>query len=111
MDLASFEMVQNFRSQLLDLLESGKVNLCFANEDEARELMSGEPNVDAEYALEFLTKYCRWAVVMLGPKGCIARNGKDIVRVPVIEGAWSLIQLVLGICSQVVFYDKGLLIS
>ena len=33
MDLARFEVVLNFRSQLLDLLESGKVDLCFANED------------------------------------------------------------------------------
>jgi sugar/nucleoside kinase (ribokinase family) len=87
MDLASFEMVRNFRSRLLDLLESGKVNLCFANEDEARELMIDEPNADAESALEFLAKYCRWAVVMLGLKGCMARNGKEIVRVPAIEGA------------------------
>lgn len=87
MDLASFEVVRNFRSQLLGLLESGQVDLCFANEDEARELMRGEPNADAESALEFLANYCRWAVVMLGPKGCIARHGKEIARVPAIEGA------------------------
>lgn len=87
MDLASFEVVRNFRSQLLGLLESGQVDLCFANEDEAKELMRGEPNADAESALEFLANYCRWAVVMLGPKGCIARHGKEIARVSAIEGA------------------------
>jgi len=44
LDLASFEVVRNCRAQLLDLLESGVVDLLFANEDEAEELMgsSGE---------------------------------------------------------------------
>uniref|UniRef100_A0A0D6R0N9 Carbohydrate kinase PfkB domain-containing protein n=1 Tax=Araucaria cunninghamii TaxID=56994 RepID=A0A0D6R0N9_ARACU len=87
MDLASFEVVRNFRSQLLDLLKSGQIDLCFANEDEARELMREEPDRDAESALAFLASYCSWAVVMLGPKGCIARHGKEIARVPAIKGA------------------------
>lgn len=32
-------MVRNFRSPLLQLLESGGIDLCFANEDEATELL------------------------------------------------------------------------
>ena len=39
LDLASFEVVRNCRSQLLEILESGVVDLLFANEDEAEELM------------------------------------------------------------------------
>ncbi|KAK4599814.1 hypothetical protein RGQ29_009742 [Quercus rubra] len=39
MDLASFEMVRNFKKPLLELLESGDIDLCFANEDEATELL------------------------------------------------------------------------
>ncbi|KAJ6336176.1 hypothetical protein OIU78_012726 [Salix suchowensis] len=87
MDLASFEMVRNFKSQLLQLLESGDIDLCFANEDEAMELLRGEQTTDPEAAAEFLAKHCNWAVVTLGANGCIARHGKEIVRVPAIGEA------------------------
>jgi sugar/nucleoside kinase (ribokinase family) len=40
LDLASFEVVRNCRAQLLEILESGVVDLLFANEDEAEELMN-----------------------------------------------------------------------
>ncbi|XP_019152774.1 PREDICTED: uncharacterized protein LOC109149453 [Ipomoea nil] len=86
LDLASFEMVRKFRQPLVQLLESGKIDLCFANEDEAKELLSGEGDTetDPEVALEFMAKYCKWAVVTLGQKGCIAKHGKEVVRVPAI---------------------------
>ncbi|KAJ4962793.1 hypothetical protein NE237_022732 [Protea cynaroides] len=86
LDLASFEMVRNFKSPLLELLESGDIDLCFANEDEAKELLRGEQNADPEAAVGFLAKHCQWAVVTLGPNGCIAKHGKEIVRVPAIGG-------------------------
>ncbi|KAL0017134.1 hypothetical protein SO802_004203 [Lithocarpus litseifolius] len=84
MDLASFEMVRKFKKPLLELLESGDIDLCFANEDEATELLRGEQNANPEVALEFLAKHCQWAVVTLGPNGCIAKHGKEIVQVPAI---------------------------
>nr|GMC54203.1 adenosine kinase [Ipomoea batatas] len=84
LDLASFEMVRKFRQPLVQLLESGKIDLCFANEDEAKELLSGEGDTDPEAALEFMAKYCKWAVVTLGQKGCIAKHGKEVVCVPAI---------------------------
>ncbi|KAK8691997.1 hypothetical protein V6N13_075482 [Hibiscus sabdariffa] len=87
LDLASFEMVRNFREPLLRLLESGDIDLCFANEDEATELLRGEENADPEAALGYLSKYCRWAVVTLGANGCIAKHGQEIVRVPAIGEA------------------------
>lgn len=87
LDLASFEMVRNFKSQLLNLLESGDIDLCFANEDEATELLRGEESTNSEAALEFLAKHCKWAVVTLGSKGCIAKHGKEVVRVPAIGEA------------------------
>ncbi|KAF9610214.1 hypothetical protein IFM89_021152 [Coptis chinensis] len=87
MDLASFEMVRNFRSQLLELLESGNIDLCFANEDEATELVRGEQDVNPEVALEYLAKHCRWAVVTLGSNGCMVKHGKQAVRVPAIGEA------------------------
>ncbi|CAI8600004.1 unnamed protein product [Vicia faba] len=86
LDLASFEMVRNFKLPLLKLLESGNIDLCFANEDEATELLSfrGEQNADPIAAVEFLAKYCEWAVVTLGSNGCIARHGKEMIRVSAI---------------------------
>ncbi|KAI6688825.1 hypothetical protein NL676_025653 [Syzygium grande] len=84
LDLASFEMVRNFRSPLLELLQSGNIDLCFANEDEAAELLRGEEKVGPEAALEFLGQYCKWAVVTLSSNGCIAKHGKETVRVPAI---------------------------
>ncbi|EPS57383.1 hypothetical protein M569_17435, partial [Genlisea aurea] len=86
LDLASFEMVRKFRSPLLQLLESGSIDLCFANEDEAAELIKDEENADPESALDFLARRCRWAVVTLGSKGCIAKSGKEVARVPAIGG-------------------------
>ena len=79
-----FEMVRNFKSQLLDLLKSGNIDLCFATEDEATELLRGEQSGEpmAVAAVEYLAKYCQWAVVTLGSNGCIAKHGKEIVRVP-----------------------------
>lgn len=87
LDLASFEMVRNFKLPLLELLESGDIDLCFANEDEASELLRGQQNDGPEAALEFLAKHCRWAVVTLGASGCMAKHGKEIVRVPAIGEA------------------------
>ncbi|KAL9690378.1 hypothetical protein QQ045_010776 [Rhodiola kirilowii] len=84
LDLASFEMVRSYRSHLLQLLESGDIDMCFANEDEASELLRGEENVDPEAALAFLGNCCKWAVVTLGAHGCIAKHGKEVVRVPAI---------------------------
>lgn len=87
LDLASFEMVRKFKLPLLQLLESGSIDLCFANEDEAAELLRSENNVDPESALEFLAKHCQYSVVTLGSKGCIARHGKEVVHVPAIGEA------------------------
>ncbi|KAL2458071.1 pfkB-like carbohydrate kinase family protein [Forsythia ovata] len=87
LDLASFEMVRKFRLPLLQLLESGSIDLCFANEDEATELLRGENEQGPEAALDFLAKHCQWAVVTLGPNGCIAKHGKEVVRVLAIKEA------------------------
>lgn len=34
-----WQMVRKFKSPLIELLESGNIDLCFANEDEATELL------------------------------------------------------------------------
>lgn len=87
LDLASFEMVRKFREPLLELLESGNVDLCFANEDEATEVVRGEEHTGPEAALDYLGKHCQWAVVTLGSNGCMAKHGKEIIRVSAIGEA------------------------
>ncbi|KAL0438523.1 UNVERIFIED_CONTAM: 5-dehydro-2-deoxygluconokinase [Sesamum latifolium] len=80
LDLASFEMVRKFRLPLLQLLESGSIDLCFANEDEAAELLRDEENsADPESALDFLAKHCQWAVVTLGAKGMHCKTWKRAI--------------------------------
>ncbi|KAL4338311.1 hypothetical protein AHAS_Ahas12G0197500 [Arachis hypogaea] len=82
LDLASFEMVRKFKPPLMKLLESGNIDLCFANQDEATELLRDEHNADPVAALEFLAKYCKRAVVTLGHKECIAKHGKEVRKSP-----------------------------
>ncbi|KAK1302236.1 hypothetical protein QJS10_CPB12g00028 [Acorus calamus] len=86
-DFKGAKMVREYRTPLLELLESGNIDLCFANEDEARELLRGESNTDPEAALAFLAKYCRWSVITLGSKGCIAKHEKEVARVPAVGEA------------------------
>ncbi|GAQ87987.1 pfkB family carbohydrate kinase [Klebsormidium nitens] len=93
LDFASFEVVRAFKPQLLALLQSRQVDLCFANEDEARELVrdldAGQgPVCAAEAALDVLAQWCPTVVVMLGPRGCIARTaGRQAVRIPALPNA------------------------
>jgi hypothetical protein len=37
---------------------------------------------DPEEALAFLSKYCKWAVVTLASKGCLAKHGKQVRLMP-----------------------------
>ncbi|GFP88300.1 hypothetical protein PHJA_000973700 [Phtheirospermum japonicum] len=76
LDLASFEMVRKFRPSILQLLESGSVDICFANEDEAVVLLTGDNKADPESALEFLGKHYEWAVVTLRLRGMYSKTRK-----------------------------------
>ena len=58
-------------------------------------LCRDEQNADPEVALEFLAKHCQWAVVTLGPNGCIAKHGKEVSESLMscfIGGEWKLLQ-------------------
>lgn len=84
LDLASFEVVRAFRPALRALLESGAVALCFANEDEACEVVGERPDADEagpRRGLAYLAAHCATAVVTLGERGCVARTrGSDVVH-------------------------------
>jgi len=83
LDLAAFELVRRYRKEIIDVIESGKISICFCNEDEARELGLGDP----EECIEKLSKHCEYAVVTLGDKGCVVRRqGEEAVREPACSG-------------------------
>mmetsp|Transcript_21380 Transcript_21380/g.46797 ORF Transcript_21380/g.46797 Transcript_21380/m.46797 type:complete len:380 (+) Transcript_21380:82-1221(+) len=81
-DLASFELVRNCKDSFLSLLQSGCLDLLFANEVEAATLAvefhlvpataTHEEKVEA--AQNFLLQHIQVSVVSLGPKGCVVRN-------------------------------------
>ena len=77
-DLASFEVVRNFRDKLPEMLKK-YVDVLFANSDEAGERLGRDLGVDAW--LENLSGWCDIAAVKLGRKGAAIRSGKEIARV------------------------------
>lgn len=40
----------------------------------------GGQDADPIAAVEFLSKYCQWAVVTLGSNGCLAKHGKEVCK-------------------------------
>lgn len=76
-DLASFEVVKAFRSDLPEILGS-YVDIVFANEDETREFCGDIP---PEKALDIFSEYCTCSVVKLGKNGSMIRKGSETVRV------------------------------
>ena len=77
LDLASYEVVQASADILPDLL-SERVDMVFANEDEAAAFVGGK---DEEAALSRLAELCDVAVVKLGRRGALLRRGAEKARV------------------------------
>jgi sugar/nucleoside kinase (ribokinase family) len=78
LDLASFEVVKNFRGAIMRLLEEF-VDIVFANSDEANALLG---NIPAEQQLAELKKLCPVAIVKLGEHGAWADCGNGAVFIP-----------------------------
>ncbi len=78
LDLASFNIVEENRDFLINLLPS--IDIVFANEDEAKALTKLSP----EEALNFIAEKVEIAIVKLGKDGSIIRRGDEIVRVEAI---------------------------
>ncbi|RVW89956.1 putative serine/threonine-protein kinase [Vitis vinifera] len=64
-------LLMHWNRLVLNYWSSGDIDLCFANEDETRELLRDDENASPEAALEFLAKHCQWAVVTLGSNRCL----------------------------------------
>jgi sugar/nucleoside kinase (ribokinase family) len=86
MDLASFELVRHCKASLMEILESGLLDLVFANEEEAAEMavdlqLCPSTSTHAQKVTatqDLLLKYAKVSIVSLGPKGCTVRasNGE-----------------------------------
>lgn len=78
LDLASFEVVRDFRESLPRILDE-YVDVIMANEEEAAMLL-GEAS--SEQHLEALSAWCEVAVVKLGRKGALVKSGGETARIP-----------------------------
>ncbi|CAK0780061.1 hypothetical protein CVIRNUC_004926 [Coccomyxa viridis] len=75
LDLASFEVVREFRADVEALIKSKQIECCFCNEDEAAELIGGvAAGGSAEKGLALLAEHCAIAAVTLGERGCLAQR-------------------------------------
>ena len=79
-DLASYNVVEESRDFLLELVEN-YVDIVFANEKESFALTGMEP----EAALHYLAERCDIAVVKVGAKGAFVQRGQEIVTIPPME--------------------------
>lgn len=78
LDLASFEVVRDFREDLPSILRE-YVDVVLANEEEAAMLFGEMP---VEQMLERLGSWCEVAAIKLGRRGAIVKSGSETVRVP-----------------------------
>ena len=74
--------VDRYRSEFLDLIKKGTVDLIFANE---RELHSLYQTADFETAVKTLQKDARLAVVTRSEKGCVVVTKANTIPVPAAE--------------------------
>lgn len=79
-DLASYNVVEESRDFLLDLINNA-IDIVFANEKEAFALTGMEP----EAALHYLAERCQIAVVKVGAKGAFVQRSNEIVSIPPMQ--------------------------
>lgn len=76
-DLASFEIVELYKKEILDLLVR-YVDICFANKVEAYELTRLAP----EQACAYLKELCSIAIVSMNKEGCWIGQKTELLRCP-----------------------------
>lgn len=85
-DLASFEIVNQTKSELVEILKN-HVDMVFANEDEAA-AFTQLPSSQSEESVKILNELCETAVVKLGAKGSLIGQGNTVIHseaIPVKE--------------------------
>lgn len=83
LDLASFEVVRRFRSEIEEVLPS--IDIVFANEDEAWEFTGGTGKFDPVAALKKISRYCKISVVKTGADGAWIEREKEIIHVDAVK--------------------------
>jgi len=78
-DLASFNIVEQNLTFLKNLIAE-KVDIVFANEEEARAFTGKQP----EEALSAIASMCELAVVKVGKSGSLIRRGNNLAKVGII---------------------------
>ncbi len=82
-DLASFNVVEENLDFLRDLVEK-YVDIVFANEDEAKTFTGEEEPINA---LQYISQMCELAVVKIGMKGALIKQGEKVVHVGIMKAA------------------------
>lgn len=77
LDLAAHNFVNENRPQMQSLLKN-YVDICFANEEEAKALTGLEPR----QALDFIADYSEYAVVKLGASGSLIKHSGNVYEIP-----------------------------
>ena len=77
-DLASFEVVNQFKTDLQEILKN-HIDMVFANEDEAS-AFTQLPTTQSEESLKILSELCETAVIKLGAKGTLLTKDNKIIR-------------------------------
>ena len=75
-DLASFEIVNQFKTDLKEILKN-HIDMVFANEDEASAFTQLPPS-QSEESLKVLSELCETAVVKRGAKGTLIAKDNEI---------------------------------
>ncbi len=79
MTLSDTFCVGRYRDEFLDLMRSGKVDIVFANEQEAMSLYETD---DFELALDKISADCKLAAVTLSERGAVIVRGNERIKVP-----------------------------
>ena len=82
-DLASFNVVAENREFLRNLVRD-YVDIVFANEDEAKTFTAEAEPVNA---LQQISELCRLAVVKIGTKGALIKQGAEVMQVGIMAAA------------------------
>ncbi len=82
-DLASFNVVDENLDFLRRIVDS-YVAIVFANEDEARSFSGEQEPVNA---LQYISQMCELAVVKIGMKGALIKQGEKVIQVGIMAAA------------------------
>lgn len=82
-DLASFNVVED-NIEFLRRIVSEYVDIVFANEDEARVFSAESEPINA---LQYISEMCELAVVKIGMRGALIKQGEHVVHVGIMEAA------------------------